>query len=113
MEVYDINNNQLTSAVFIGTVGLDWQFAGIAPMHAAGASDLVLRNVSTGAFEIYHIANNQITGAACWAKSGWIGSSAASPPIRRVHRPAPSIPQVRSANSRKRWQASAAAQPIV
>jgi hypothetical protein len=46
-EVYDINNNQLRAA-FIGTVGLDWQFAGIAPIHAAGASDLVLRNVMAG-----------------------------------------------------------------
>jgi hypothetical protein len=29
--------------------------AGIAPIHAAGASDLVLRNVNTGAFEVYDI----------------------------------------------------------
>jgi hypothetical protein len=29
-----------------------------------GASDLVLRNVNTGAFEVYNISNNQITGAA-------------------------------------------------
>jgi hypothetical protein len=63
--VYDINNNQLAGAAFIGTVGLEWQFAGIAPIHAAGASDLVLRNVNTGAFEVYDIVNNQLTGAAC------------------------------------------------
>src|SRR5262249_60898278 len=50
LEVYDISNNQLTGAPFIGTVGLDWQFAGIAPIHAPGASDLVLRNVNSGAF---------------------------------------------------------------
>jgi hypothetical protein len=36
----------------------------VAPIHAAGASDLVLRNVNTGAFEVYDIANNQLTGAA-------------------------------------------------
>ena len=30
-----------------GTVGLNWQFAGIAPIHAAGASDLALRNINT------------------------------------------------------------------
>jgi hypothetical protein len=34
LEVYDMNNNQLTGAAFIGTVGLDWQFAGIATIHA-------------------------------------------------------------------------------
>jgi len=38
-------------------VGLDWQYAGIAPIHATGASDLVLRNVNTGAFEVYDIIN--------------------------------------------------------
>jgi hypothetical protein len=64
LEVYDIANNQITGAAFIGTVGLDWQFAGIAPVHGPGASDLVLRNVNSGAFEVYDIANNQITGAA-------------------------------------------------
>jgi hypothetical protein len=51
LEVYDTANNQISGAAFIGTVGLDWQFAGIAPIHAPGASDLVLRNVNTGAFE--------------------------------------------------------------
>ena len=47
-----------------GTVGLDWQFAGVAAVRGAGTSDLVLRNVTTGTFEAYNIANNQIVGAA-------------------------------------------------
>ena len=38
-------------------VGLHWQYAGIAPIHATGASDLVLRNVTIGAFEVYDIIN--------------------------------------------------------
>jgi hypothetical protein len=83
LEVYNINNSQLTGAAFIGTVGLDWQFAGIAPIHAPGASDLVLRNVNTGAFEVYDIANNQLTGAAPLGSVGldWqMGSFAADPP---------------------------------
>jgi hypothetical protein len=29
LEVYDVNNNQLTGAAFLGTIGLDWQFAGM------------------------------------------------------------------------------------
>ncbi len=57
-------------AAFLGTIGLDWQFAGIAPIHAPGASDLVLRNVNTGAFEVYDIANNQLTGAASLGQVG-------------------------------------------
>jgi len=49
LEVYDIANNQLTGAASIGTVGLDWQFAGIGPVHGASESDLVLCNKNTGA----------------------------------------------------------------
>ena len=83
LEVYDINNNQLTGAAFIGTVGLDWQFAGIGPVHGAGESDLVLRNKNSGAFEVYDIANNQLTGAAPLGSVGldWqLGGFAADPP---------------------------------
>ena len=66
LEVYDIANNQITGAAFMGTVGLDWQVAGFGPMHAGGTSDMVLRNVNinTGPLEVYDISNNQITAAA-------------------------------------------------
>jgi len=83
LEVYDISNNQLTGAAFIGTVGLDWQFAGIAPIHAPGASDLVLRNVNSGAFEVYDIAGNTLVGAAGLGAVGldWsLGGFAVDPP---------------------------------
>jgi hypothetical protein len=83
LEVYDIANNQITGAAFLGTIGLDWQFAGVAPVHGAGASDLVLRNVNTGKFEVYNIAKNQITGAAPLGSVGldWqLGGFAADPP---------------------------------
>jgi hypothetical protein len=83
LEVYDTNNNQLTGAAFLGTVGLDWQFAGIATANGAGTSDLILRNVNTGAFEVYNIANNQLTGAAPLGSVGldWqLGGFAADPP---------------------------------
>jgi len=83
LEVYDIANNQITGAAFLGTVGLDWQFAGVAPVHGPGTSDLVLRNVNTGQFEVYDIANNQITGAAPLGQVGleWqLGGFAVDPP---------------------------------
>ena len=83
LELYDISNNQITDAHFLGTIGLDWHFAGIAPVHAAGASDLVLRNVNSGAFEVYDIANNQLTGAAPLGAVGldWqLGGLAVDPP---------------------------------
>jgi len=83
LELYDINNNQLTGVAFIGTVGLDWQFASIAPVHAPGASDLVLRNVNSGVFEVYDIAGNTLVGAASLGAVGldWqLGGFAASSP---------------------------------
>jgi hypothetical protein len=64
LRVYNISNNQITGSAFMGLVGLDWQFAGVAPIRVPGASDLVLRNVNTGEFQVYNIANNQITGSA-------------------------------------------------
>jgi hypothetical protein len=83
MVIYDINNNQIANAVFIGTVGLDWRFAGIAPIHSPGASDLVLRNVNTGQFEVYDIAGNTLVGAALLGQVGldWgLGGFAVDPP---------------------------------
>ena len=65
------------------TVGLDWQVAGFGPVSGPGASDMVLRNVNTGAFEVYDIANNQITGASALGSVGldWqVGGFAADGP---------------------------------
>jgi len=83
LEVYDIVNNQITGAAFLGSIGLEWQFAGVAPVSGAGRSDLVLRNVNTGAFEVYDIANNTITSAAGLGAVGldWqLGGFAVDPP---------------------------------
>src|SRR6266568_7457415 len=64
VEVYDLSNNQITGAAFMGTVGLNWQFSGVGNFSSLGESDLLLRNANTGAIEVYDIANNQITNAA-------------------------------------------------
>jgi hypothetical protein len=65
LEVYDIANNQITNAGFIGTVGLDWQFSGVGNFSGVpGETDLLLRNSKTGGLEVYDINNNQLTGAA-------------------------------------------------
>src|SRR5256886_16733296 len=64
LQVYNIANNQITGSAFLGTVGVDWTFAGVAPVSAPGESDLVLRNATSGAFQVYNIGDNQITGAA-------------------------------------------------
>jgi hypothetical protein len=64
IEVYDISNNQMTGAAFLGTVGLEWQFSGVGNFSGLGESDMILRNSNTGGLEVYDIANNQLTGAA-------------------------------------------------
>jgi hypothetical protein len=63
-EVYDISNNLITNAAFLGTVGLDWGFSGVGNFSGLGESDILLRNVNSGGLEVYDIRNNQITGAA-------------------------------------------------
>jgi hypothetical protein len=63
-ELYDIVNNQITSAFNIGTVGLDFQVAGFGDFNADGTTDMMLRNKNTGQFEVYDIRNNAITSAS-------------------------------------------------
>jgi hypothetical protein len=80
--LYDIVNNQIAGAFFLGNVGLDWQFAGVAPISAPSASDLVLRN-NLGAFQVYNIAGNTLVGSASLGAPGpdWqLGGFAASTP---------------------------------
>ena len=82
-EVYDISNNQITSAFSLATVGLNWQVAGFGQMNGAGTSDMVLRDINSGAFEVYDIANNQITTATSLGQVGvdWqLGGFGVDPP---------------------------------
>jgi hypothetical protein len=88
LEVYDISNNQVTGAAFMGAVGLDWQIVGTGDFSSMpGETDMMMRNTKTGAFEVYDIANNTITSAASlgavgtdWQLGGFaaVASSASS-----------------------------------
>jgi hypothetical protein len=83
LELYDISNNQITAAFSLGTIGTNWQFAGIGAIGSSAANDLVLRDANTGAFEVYDIANNAITSAADLGSVGldWqVGGIAVDPP---------------------------------
>jgi DNA-binding beta-propeller fold protein YncE len=51
-EVYDIANNALTGATSLGSVGLDWQVAGIAPDPSGTAA---------GAAGVELLANNAVS----------------------------------------------------
>jgi hypothetical protein len=66
LELYDISNNQITFATSLGSphpygLALDWQVVGFGPMNGAGTTGMVVRQTGSGVFEVYDIANNQIT----------------------------------------------------
>src|SRR6516225_1090692 len=63
VQVYNIDNNQITGSASIGTIGLNWQFSGVGNFDSSGGSDLLLRDTNTGALQVYNISNNQITGS--------------------------------------------------
>jgi hypothetical protein len=69
-EVYDISNNNITNAAFLGTVGLNWQPVGVGDFNYDSMSDMVLRNSSTGAFVVYNISDNAIINAAFMSTVG-------------------------------------------
>jgi hypothetical protein len=64
LQVYNIDNNQITGSASLGMVGLDWQFSGVGNFSGSGTSDLLVRNSNTGGLQVYEISNNQITGSA-------------------------------------------------
>src|SRR5262249_5778702 len=65
LQLYDIVNNTLTPIPgSLVSIPLEWQFAGVAPILSATSSDLVVRNVNTGAFQVYNIGSNRLLGPA-------------------------------------------------
>jgi hypothetical protein len=61
LRLYDIVNNTITPIEDpLTTIPLEWQFAGVAPIRTATSSDLVLRNVNTGAFQVWNIGSNRL-----------------------------------------------------
>jgi hypothetical protein len=83
-QVYNVapNSNNIAGSVSLGTVGLNWQFSGIGNFSSLGETDMMLRDANTGGFQVYDIANNQITGTAFMGTVGWSGRSAASAVFR-------------------------------
>ena len=63
VQVYNIDNNQITGSASLGTIALNWQFSGIGNFSGTGTSDLLVRNSDTGGLQVYNITNNQITGS--------------------------------------------------
>jgi hypothetical protein len=83
LQVYDINNNQITNSAFIGAVGLNWQIIAVGNFSSVpGESDLIMRNTNTGGLQVYNIANNQITGSAFLGTVGLDWQFAGVAPVR-------------------------------
>jgi hypothetical protein len=75
-EIYNLGNNAIVAAAFLGEVGLNWQFVGLGGFNNTGqagnaglagvanTTDMVLRDSNSGAFEVYNIRGNNIINAA-------------------------------------------------
>jgi hypothetical protein len=62
-EIYDLGNDAILAAGPLGQVDPAWQVAGIGGFDGTDASDMILRNSATGAFEIADISNNNMTNS--------------------------------------------------
>ena len=70
-ELYDVSNNQITAAVDLGEVGLEWSVIGFADFSGnAGEHDMLMRNSNSGALEYYDISDSTITAAGSMGQIG-------------------------------------------
>jgi hypothetical protein len=115
LEVYDISNNKVTSAAYIGWVPSTWTVAGFADFSGnANETDMLLRNSNTGAFEVYDISNNANTSAASMGQVGLeltVAGIAADPRVRRICRPR--LPWLRPLFNRNRHGGSVPWRPVL
>jgi hypothetical protein len=65
-EIYNLGNNSILAAYWLGQVGTDWGFVTLGGFNNGDTSDMLLRNSTSGALQVYNIApnNNNITGSA-------------------------------------------------
>ena len=64
--IYDAGNNAILGAATLGYVEIpsqhaQWQFVGLGAFNGADTADMMVRNTTTGAFEIYDVSNNNFT----------------------------------------------------
>ena len=65
---YSIGSNAVAASGQLGPVGTDWRFVTLGSFNdsitRSFSSDMLLRNSTSGNFQVYNISNNQITGSA-------------------------------------------------
>jgi hypothetical protein len=69
-EIYNLGNNSILAAYWLGQVGTDWAFVTLGGFSGSDSSDMMLRNSATGAFQVYDISSNNITGSAALGTVG-------------------------------------------
>jgi hypothetical protein len=69
-EIYNLGNNSILAAYWLGQVGTDWAFVTLGGFSGSDTSDMMLRNSTTGAFQVYDINNNNISSAAALGTVG-------------------------------------------
>ena len=69
-EIYNLGNNSILAAAWLGQVGTDWAFVTLGGFNGSDTSDMMLRNSTTGAFQVYDVGNNNITGSAALGTVG-------------------------------------------
>src|SRR5262249_23539853 len=60
-QIYNLGANSiLAGSAPLGQVGSDWGFVTLGNFNSSDPSDMLLRNATTGTFQVYDIANNNI-----------------------------------------------------
>jgi Subtilase family len=64
--MYNVGSNALLAAAQLGRVGSDWGFVTLGGFFDGDTADMLLRNSTSGAFQVYNIAPNStnLTGSA-------------------------------------------------
>jgi len=62
-EIYNLGNNSILAAYWLGQVGTDWGFVTLGGFNDGDTTDMLLRNSTSGAFRVYNTSNNNITGS--------------------------------------------------
>jgi Subtilase family len=63
--IYNIGSNALLAADQLGKVGSDWGFVTLGGFFDDDTADMLLRNSTSGAFQVYNVDdNNNLTGSA-------------------------------------------------
>src|SRR5262249_47950873 len=57
-QVYNLGANSILAAYALGQVGSDWGFVTLGNFNQSDPGDMLLRNSTSGAFQIYDIADN-------------------------------------------------------